>query len=363
MKPIEFPSRRHLVAYAFATGIVSLGLIGQFVLEDILNQVLPPFILLYPSVFLASWFGGLFPGFWATGFASVTSYYLFVPERYSFRFNEISDAIALGIFAAMGIMFSLVNENLRRVALERERAILKYKETEKSLHEALRARDEFLSVTGHELKTPISAILLKIQILIRKARGIETVPRDEVMDAVEPSLKQLRKLAQMIDNLLDVSRIGADRLSLDLENVDLCEIARDTVIRLNDQASSQGSPLKLETCESAVGRWDRFRLEQVLTNLITNGIKYGAGHPVEVRVHKKYDIASVEVVDRGIGIHPNDHGRVFERFERGTTEHKNQSLGLGLYIVEKLVKAHGGRVRLESALGQGAKFTVELPLL
>ena len=232
---------------------------------------------------------------------------------------------------------------------------------EVELRDAVEARDEFFSVATHELKDPLFSLQLSIQLLRHSAERQGPVPT-HVLQHLEVSERQVTRLGRLIDNMLDVARIVNGRVDLDIETLDLCELAHQVVARFLGQASSSGTALSAESCRPVVGRFDRLKLEQVIGNLLSNAIKYGAGKPIIVRVRGEEDWAVVEVQDHGAGIAPEDQERIFGRFERASTGHKQASLGLGLYIVRSLVDAHGGSVRLRSQPGRGSTFTVADPL-
>jgi signal transduction histidine kinase len=183
------------------------------------------------------------------------------------------------------------------------------------LRDAVEARDEFFSVATHELKDPLFSLQLSIQLLRHTAERQGPVPA-HVRQHLEVSERQVTRLGHLVDNMLDIARIVNGRFELDLESLDLCELAHQVVARFQAQASSSGTPLLAEPCAPVVGRFDRLRLEQVVGNLLSNAIKYGAGKPVTVRVRGEDRWAIVEVEDRGAGIAPEDQGRIFERFER-----------------------------------------------
>ncbi|HJT78894.1 MAG TPA: HAMP domain-containing sensor histidine kinase [Gemmataceae bacterium] len=234
------------------------------------------------------------------------------------------------------------------------------KAAEESLRQALEARDEFFSVATHELKDPLFSLQLAIQLLRRLAQKQAQVPAD-FLRHLEVSERQAQRLAGLIDNLLDVSRIMNHRVHLDVEAVDLAGLAREAVGRFQARADAAGTALTAEAGAPVICYGDRIKLEQVLGNLITNAIKYGAGKPVAVRVRGEDGVAVVEVEDRGVGIAPEDQARIFHRFERASEGHRRDSLGLGLYIVRALVEAHGGSISLRSQPGRGTTFTVKLP--
>ncbi|SEM00844.1 Signal transduction histidine kinase [Stigmatella aurantiaca] len=227
--------------------------------------------------------------------------------------------------------------------------------------EAIRVRDDFLSVAAHELKTPLTALRLNLErtLLLAQRAG----PKVTLDNALNASLRQLSRLQQLLDALLDVSRVSSRRLKLEVGTVDLVELARELAQRLEPAARVAEVEFRLELpSEPIVLIGDRLRLEQVLNNLLTNALKYGDGKPVCLRVEEREDMASIQVTDQGIGIAPADQSRIFERFERATTTEQSGSLGLGLYIAREIVSAHGGTITVDSHPGQGSTFQVLLPL-
>ncbi|NVJ07961.1 GAF domain-containing protein [Myxococcus sp. AM001] len=253
---------------------------------------------------------------------------------------------------------AFAKELAHRAALSLENARL-YAEA----REAIRLRDEFMSIASHELKTPLTPLSLKLQALARElARNPGPVPRDLVERYVVVGARQVQKLAELVGDLLDVSRISAGRLSLEMEELELGSLVRDVVTRYEPQAARTGSSLLLEAGDFyIVGRWDRLRLEQIITNLVDNAVKYGDGKPIHVRLEPHDGGARLTVRDEGIGIAPEHLPRLFGRFERAVSERNYGGLGLGLYITRTLVEAMGGRVHVESTLGRGSTFTVGLP--
>ena len=228
--------------------------------------------------------------------------------------------------------------------------------------EAVRTRDDFLSVASHELKTPLTPLHLRLQALRREAEGtIAHVPRERVARVVEGAEHQLRKLTGLVDDLLDVSRLAAGKLLLSWEDVDLAEVAREVVEGFAQQGERVGSPLEVEAELPVMGRWDRLRLEQVVTNLLSNALKYGAGRPVHVKVEGGPGQAVLEVRDEGIGIEPEHLMRIFGKFERAVSGRHYGGLGLGLYIARQMVEAMEGHIEAESQPGRGATFRVVLP--
>lgn len=225
--------------------------------------------------------------------------------------------------------------------------------------EAVSARDEFLSIASHELKTPLTSLGLQADSLLLAARRAGT---QAMIHKAEVVRRNVDRLTGLVARLLDISRLSAGRLELDLAEADLAEVAREVVEKFEEEAARSGTRIVLDAPERLAGRWDRVRLDQVLTNLLSNAVKYGPGKPVDVRLEDRGDRAALTVRDRGIGISPEDQARIFERFERAVSRRHYGGFGLGLWIVRQLVEAMGGAVRVESAAGEGAAFHVELPV-
>lgn len=225
--------------------------------------------------------------------------------------------------------------------------------------EAIRLRDEFLSIASHELRTPLTALELQLQTLNRRLAGADETARRKVNQAIHAA----RRLANLIDELLNVARISTGRLSLNLQKFDLVQSARDVLDQFADTASAAGCSVSLRTEGPVVGTWDKLRMEQVLTNLLANAVKYGARAPVDVAVWAEGGAAVMEVTDDGPGIPKEDLSRIFERFERAHAMRHHGGLGLGLYVARQIAAAHGGTVSARNAEGHGACLTVRVPLV
>jgi signal transduction histidine kinase len=229
------------------------------------------------------------------------------------------------------------------------------------IEEAVRSRDEFLAIASHELKTPLTPLTLQIddfqRVLVR--RGLTD---EGVTQRLGTMVRQANRLSKLVENLLDLSRIAAGRLTLQPEEFDFSEMVRDVVRRLYPEAEGLGCALDVRADQAVRGRWDQLRLEQVVTNLLANAVKYGASHPIEIEVDSAERSVRLVVRDHGIGMSPQDAARVFERFERAVSVRHYGGLGLGLYITRQIVEAHGGQISVDSRLGSGATFTVVLPV-
>jgi PAS domain S-box-containing protein len=227
---------------------------------------------------------------------------------------------------------------------------------------AVAARDEFLSIASHELRTPLTALRLALENMRRvcEVGAIRDLPMSHVERVLATAERQGQRLEKLVAALLDVSRIHMGRLELEVEEVDLGAVIAEAAAQLEDEASQAGSRIEVHGAAVA-GRWDRMRLGQVVTNLLSNAVKYGAGKAVEISYGELQDRAWMVVRDRGIGIAPGDQAHIFERFERAVSSRNYGGLGLGLFIVKRIVEAHGGTIRVESAPGEGAAFRIELP--
>jgi signal transduction histidine kinase len=174
--------------------------------------------------------------------------------------------------------------------------------------------------------------------------------------------RQSKRLSTLVESLLDVSRLEAGRLELNLEYVDLAALARDVIGRFAAQAARSHTALEVRAGEPVVGIWDRLRLEQVVSSLLSNALKYGAGRPVHILVERGPVGARLTVKDDGIGISPEHLPRIFDRFERAVSAEHFGGLGLGLYLTRHLVEAFGGTIHAASEPGRGSIFEVDLPL-
>jgi signal transduction histidine kinase len=235
--------------------------------------------------------------------------------------------------------------------------------TERNLQRAVHVRDDFLSMASHELRTPLTSLRVHIQGALRAAarRNEEAVPLAQYVAKLETLDHNVSRLAQLVDSLLDISRINAGKLDFELAEVDLAAVVKDVAHRFSEEASRAGCPLTVRAEHRVVGKWDRSRVDQVVTNLLTNALKYGAGAPVELSVREEPSHATLEIRDQGIGIRDEDRRRIFERFERAVPHENYSGFGLGLWIVNEIVSALGGSVAVESSPGKGAIFRVQLP--
>ena len=249
--------------------------------------------------------------------------------------------------------------DLRREEARREIVALENERLYRQAKEAVEARDEFLTIASHELRTPITPLMLQLQSL---RRLLSAGPVDERVSAkLDLTLKQVERLTKLVDNLLEVSRITTGRLELHPEECDLAEVIGDVTARFADEAARAGCEIAVRADAPVVGRWDRLRIEQVIVNLLSNAIKYAPGKPIQLEASEAGDVARLSVQDQGVGIAPADSQRIFGRFERAASTRHYAGLGLGLYITTQILQAHGGTIAVERPPAGGARFLVELP--
>lgn len=238
------------------------------------------------------------------------------------------------------------------------------KERTAELAKAVRARDEFLSIASHELKTPMTSLKLHIQIRKRNLEkgNLAMFTPDRLQQMFEDDAKQVTRINRLVDDMLDITRLSAGKFTLQKDVTDLGALVHDVLRRFAPQLETQGIEIKLQTTLDAIGVWDYYRIEQVFTNLLTNAMKYGDGKPIHITITRESGMAKLCVKDFGIGISAEDQTRVFQQFERAVSPNSISGLGLGLYIVKQIVEAHGGEISVVSEPLKGSTFVVKLPL-
>lgn len=228
---------------------------------------------------------------------------------------------------------------------------------------AIQSRDEFLSIASHELKTPLTPLKLQLQILARQFRsGDSNVPVEKMLKIMDNSDRQLNRLSRLIEDLLDVSRITAGKLRLDMQTKDLNLIIEEVMTQYGHQLQDSLPHIEIEAEKNVVCLVDQMRIEQVIINLLTNAVKYAPGKPIKVTLMKGHNVAKICIRDQGPGIAEEHQERIFKRFERVKATDNIGGLGLGLYISHQIIEAHQGKIYVESKEGSGSNFVIELPL-
>lgn len=262
-------------------------------------------------------------------------------------------------------MAMITGKYLYEIEGQRETALEIQKIRTEELQRALQARDDLLSICSHELRTPISSMKLQTQFVkYQMAKNEQNVfSQEKMMAIIDQSDRQLDRLTKLIEDMLDFSRINSGRFSLSKEEFDL----RELVVSVIDNFKMQ---LKANQCEMVLSvisekpilvYWDSHRIEQLVSNLLTNALKYGSRRPIEICISQEQVTTTIKVRDQGMGIAPTDYKRIFEPYERAISVSKISGLGLGLYISKKIAEAHGGFIKVESLSGVGSTFTALIP--
>jgi len=254
---------------------------------------------------------------------------------------------------------NLATELARMCATAIDNATL-YQEAQRSIM----VRDDFISIASHELRTPLTPLKLQVQLLKKNLPFPEKLQAGGALcELLNDSEQQVERLTKLVENLLDVSRISAGRLVFSLEEgVDLGKMVSDTLRRFNEELKAAKCSVHFVSNSEVKGCWDSFRIEQVVTNLISNAIKYGRGKPIEVRVEQEDSKAVLTITDHGIGIDPKFQAKLFGRFERIAPVTEFGGLGLGLFICRQIVEGHGGEIKIASVHGKWTTFRVVIPL-
>lgn len=255
-------------------------------------------------------------------------------------------------------------EALEQSRREQETLLRQLQVTQNELEQAVRMRDDFMSIVAHEVRTPLNGLILETQLrkmhLARDNAGAFTLDKMHAM--VDRDERQIKSLIRLIEDMLDVSRIRTGKLSIRPSRFDLTQLVGNLLQNFAPQIDEAESSVSFLAEQPVEGSWDEFRIEQVVSNLLTNALRYGAKGSIDVRVYSRDGQARVEVRDHGIGISEENQKRIFQQFERVSAKTVVAGLGLGLFISEQIVAAHGGSITVESKIHQGSLFRVCLPL-
>lgn len=254
-------------------------------------------------------------------------------------------------------------QEVRQTVAQRDATVRELNAVQQELQRALDMRDQFMSMVAHELRTPLNTLYLEAQMRkLQLERGnMEHFAPEQLERMVARDMRQIHAMVRLIDDMLDVSRIHAGKLSIRPAAMDLEALLQRIVGDLSHQAADAHSELRLAIVQPVSGCWDEFRVEQVIVNLITNALRYGDGKPVDIRLHADSQTARIEVIDQGLGIPEDVLPKIFEPFERGKMDQVPAGLGLGLFISRQLAEAHGGALAVRSKPGEGATFIFSLP--
>lgn len=231
------------------------------------------------------------------------------------------------------------------------------------LQRAVAMRDEFMAVVSQELRSPLHTLFLQAQMrkMHMPSGDSPSFAANGARDMVERDERQIGAMLELIDHMLDVSRLRSGKLTIHPKPTDLAVLVRRAVRDNAARLDAAGCTVQLDVPETLPGVWDEFRIEQVVTNLLVNAMQYAPGKPVAVQLTAADGAARLQVRDQGPGVPPAERERVFRQFERGPGSEAVPGLGLGLYLAEQALKAHGGGITLDGEPGQGAVFTIWLP--
>ena len=307
-------------------------------LPKIVSQT--PAVIFYPIFFLATWLGGVWAGLISL-LSSLSFALIYIrPHLLTAPMSDVPHFIRSNIFLFTCLLFLLLLGALQKAL--------------KEAHEAIELRDEFLDLASHELKTPLTSMKLNLETVRR------ILPDDETTVGPKKLLvscqRQANRLERLIMAMTDLTLFDSGHLMLMRTKCDLYKIVQDVVASLNTQQISITTPER-----QFPGYWDQVRVEQIISNLVHNAVKYGQGKPILIEIGVEDNLVICTIRDQGVGIEAKDHKRIFERFQRANTAVDVQGLGLGLYLTKKLIELHNGKIAVESSPDKGSNFTVKLP--
>ena len=332
-----------------------------------------PFLIFLPTITFCAMTGGFVVGFVTIIISLLTiTFMLFFPSSHPLLIADVSLFIQTCLFFFIGVFISYIIHASRQ-----QDKINEYQRKLRQLHHVIetlernydnaqteiKARDQFLAIASHELKTPVTSMLLQVQTAIHNIRNVSLANFSvaTLLKMLEDTEQQSKRLSKMVNDLLDLSLITTGKIDLEIEEADVSDIVSKVVERFSDRLINK-KQITVEIKKPVVAECDKLRIEQAIVNLISNAIKYGNEKPILVQVNNSLDRARIVVNDQGIGIPSDQQKKIFNRFERAVSSRDYKGLGVGLYITYQIVKAHKGKIHLESAVNRGSMFTLELPL-
>ena len=344
--------------YTAAAAIVAAALAVSAVLEPVMDRV--PSAPLFAVLLAIAWLFGMGPALFGAAVALVPLAYL-ADESHPKWYVDHRDIFWILLFFITALATAWLASTVRRLEDERTALLVRERAARAEAEAANRAKDAFLTIVSHELRSPLTAILGWCRML--RSGRLPPADGDRALDTIE---QNTRLQAKLVEDLLDVSRAAAGKLEIATRSVDLSAVAQHVVESHRPRAEAAQVHLIGDVSGGVAVLGDAERLQQVIGNLVANALKFTpAGGDVVVSVRRDADIGRIVVRDTGEGVDPMLLPHVFDRFQRGDSASRGREggLGLGLAIVKYIVEAHGGVVRAESAgSGAGATFTVDLPL-
>ncbi|MBI2443561.1 MAG: HAMP domain-containing histidine kinase [Candidatus Levybacteria bacterium] len=332
----HFQKRRRVKRYGFPIVLISLVFLAKQYLHPFLGNN-SAFLLVSFVVAASAWYGGLGPGFFATGISTITVYVLYLSNDINYHPN-LSDFVVLMIFIVEGLIISIVSE--ARYQMENQ-------------------KDEFISFVSHELKNPLTAIKGFSQLIWQ---SVKKNSYTKIGLYAEEINAQSERILELINDLLDITKIEIGKFTYQ-ESIFYIDDVVDEVIKHQRIISPNRVIQRFGHARKPISA-DRYRIRQVVVNLLTNAIKYSPDTKrIVVRLKMQRNSVLINVKDFGIGIPRDEQSRIFERYYRTRDVQKKRSegIGLGLYITNQIVQNHNGRIWVESRVGKGSTFFVSLP--
>lgn len=221
-------------------------------------------------------------------------------------------------------------------------------------------REEFIAIASHELKNPLNALKLQTQ-MIQKRQSKGKFDLDDNQKFLSNLERQTNRLELLIDDMSDATRLSTGKFSLNKQSMSMNQLVEYTLKNLEEVLFKADCSVKIDFQSELEGRWDSSRIEQVLTNIISNSAKYAAGSPIEITLSKKDNFAVITIKDFGPGIAEENQELIFNKYGRANESDAIQGLGLGLYISRQIVEEHKGTLELTSSIGHGSSFQISLP--
>lgn len=318
-------------AFSKATGLMREQVVGKLV-----NEVIPE-----PSLSMV-----------------LGKYQLAISERKTIKWEEITKYATGEKYGEVSVTPVTDSEGIITHLIGTVHDVTERKDYEKSLQQSIFARDEFLSIAAHELKTPLTPLLLELNLATRIVERPEFGMNDFdlIKEKIRRSLAQTRRLRHLVTSLLDITNITSGKLELHKTDVDLIKI-----IHASGERTQIEEDFLFRSDENIIGRWDKNALETIMTNLLANAKKFGGNKPIKVEVNQTETNVQIKVIDQGIGMNENERLRVFQKFERAVSSRHFGGFGLGLWVTRELVLAHNGTINVQSSPGLGSTFTISIP--
>ncbi|MBI2031886.1 MAG: DUF4118 domain-containing protein [Candidatus Levybacteria bacterium] len=342
-------------------------------------QIGPPFttsasyLFFAPLVALSAWNGGVSAGTLSTIIGAAAMYYFFLSPEKSPLVFDLYDVIQIILVIIEGTFISFLIDigkrkdktlEYKKLIRELRMEVVNLEEESKKRLNELRSRDEFISIASHELKTPLTSMLLQTQTALHNIRNVSLAhfSIESLLKMLESVEDQTKRLSKMINDLLSVSVVATRKINLEYEKIDFNKLVENVLNDFSERIRRENYVVIYDAKEKITGNWDKIRIAQAISNLISNAIKYGDHKPIQIKLRKNRSFAEFIIKDEGIGISKQNQKYIFDLFRRGISNNQYKGLGVGLYISKEIIKAHGGKIEVTSKLAKGTKFTIKLPL-